>query len=449
MRLAILCILAVLFPGRFCLAEPPAPYDRIRSVYEPYMPMDDPHAFAMKCRALSQSPFGFWRGAKDLFFAWAADNCRDFMEDKASYVTQQGDPHFGNVGTYLTDKALGDLGFGLVDFDDSFRGPFQLEVLQGMITLRLAARENKITLTDNRFDEINQIIFDNYRMAAASSKTATDLLRDDPLVMKLIVPKRKQHYAKELERYTKGDRFLPAVATRKSDVKDLMRPARQRAEEFAPALAEMLARSPELRGRLRYSDEATLRRAIKDVALRTRPGSSGSQGLEKFFVLLDKPLRDADHDAILYLKEQIPTAAERSGLVPRDGRPPGRRIAEDIVALTHPGLFFSGWCQVGRKTYWVTMREPWTLELDEEDIKTLDDLKAYSRLWAIAAGATHRGEGEAKMIAEKLDRRLLERLEALSRQFVAVLERDYARFVADERVIPLVRQANAVIEKAR
>src|SRR6266511_937536 len=82
----------------------PSAFDRIQRAYTAYMSLTDPWAFPMKARAIASSHLNFWRGGKDLFFSWAKDHTQDWMADKDAYVTQQGDPHFGNVGTYVADE---------------------------------------------------------------------------------------------------------------------------------------------------------------------------------------------------------------------------------------------------------------------------------------------------------------------------------------------------------
>ena len=216
------------------------------------MDLNDPYAFPLKIRALNQSPSTFWRGGKDIFFQWCKDpaqnHIRDWLADKDSYVTQQGDPHLGNIGSYLTEGQFGSLAFGMVDFDDSHRGPFQLELLQGLITLHLAAREAQLTLTDSRLEELTAIVLDNYRSAVLSDKSATELLADDPLVKKLLAVVPKREYAKELKRYVSDDNFVRVVATRKEDVKDILRPAdKQLTDTIAAALSQAIADDPSLR----------------------------------------------------------------------------------------------------------------------------------------------------------------------------------------------------------
>jgi hypothetical protein len=368
------------------------------------------------------------------------------MADREAYVTQQGDPHFGNIGTYLADgPEFGALAFGMVDFDDSHRGPFQVELLQGLITFRLAARQAKVPFPQSRVDQVLRIVAESYLSAARSSDPAAKLLAGEPALVKLMVPKRKRQYAEELARYTRNGRFLPVVFSGKHSVKDLLRPGMDRADDVAAAVADAITRSPQLKGRFRLHDAANLRGAIKDLARRTRPGSSGSQGLEKYFVLMDRPLAGVDHDVILYIKQQVPSAGERVGLIPRDPRPSGQRCAEDIAQLSDPDLYLSGWCTMKGNVYWLTVREPWTEELDEEDIQSWDDLKGFARIWAVSAGATHRQPGEAQRIAERLTPELMAQLKMRSSAYLLQLRRDYASFISDPRVPPLVEAADALL----
>jgi hypothetical protein len=264
-------------------------------------------------------------------------------------------------------------------------------------------------------------------------------------VAKLLSPRRTPDYANELGRYTRDGRFVPAVVTRKGDVKDILRPARDRAGEFADALARAAARSPHLRSRLRHHDAAAIRGAIKDVALRTRPASSGSQGLEKYFVLMNRPLKDVEHDAILYFKQQVATAPERAGLIPPDPRDPGRRCTEDIELVSRPDHYLSDYVELGGKSYWVTVREPWTDELDPEDIKNYDNLLAYARIWGTATGSCHWLPDQRRVIAERTTPDLKVNLRRLSAAYVTELDRQYQAFVADPRVPALVRPAEAAL----
>ena len=93
---------------------------------------------------------------------------------------------------------------------------------------------------------------------------------------------------------------------------------------------------------------------------------------------------------VIYLKQQIPAAAERQGVVGRDSRTPGRRCAELAVALTDPPPYLNGWCDAADgRSFWVSFKEPWGDELDPAGVKTPADLKETARVLAVAVGAAH------------------------------------------------------------
>jgi len=425
-------------------AEPRA-FDRLYGAYGPFVDPNDPLAFGAKVRALSIDRYNFWRGAKDLFFVWCRNNTQNWLGDKGSYVRQEGDQHLGNVGTYMTGRNFGTMAFGMVDFDDSHNLPFQFELLQGIITLRLAAEEKQVSLDDDQLDQLISSVLEYYENAANSTKDATELLADDPTIVHMKIRLAKKNYAKELNEYTDNSmKIRPAAPIRK--VKDLFRPAMDKADAMANGIAQAIARSPQMVHIFNYHTAAEIRAHVKDCAQRTRLGSAGSQGLKKYFVLLDKPLAGVDHDAILYIKQQVPTAAERAGIIPRDGRSPGQRCAEDLDLLSHPLPFLNGWFTMGNESYWVTLREPWTDELESDDIKDLAGLRHMAKLWATAAGASHRVSGEGEMIRKHIGPELSNDLRRLSNAYLLKLTADYEDFRSDPRCAPLIAEANVVLD---
>jgi uncharacterized protein (DUF2252 family) len=441
-------LVLLLIPSVLRAADPPAeprPFDLLRNAYGPYVDANDPLAFPAKVRALSSDRYAFWRGAKDLFFLWCKNNTQRWLDDKQAYVVQEGDQHLGNVGTYMTGRNFGTLAFGMVDFDDSHRLPFQFELLQGIITLRLAAEEKQVSLDDDQLDQLISLVLEHYERGATSANTATDLLADDPTIVHMKIRLAKKNYGKELNEYTADSMKIRPFAPLKKP-KDVFRPAMDKADPIANGIAQAIARSPQMVRIFNYHTADDIRAHMKDVALRTRMGSAGSQGLKKFFVLLNKPLVGVDHDAILYIKQQVPTAAERSGIIPRDPRTPGQRCAEDMDLLSHPPPFLNSWFQMGNEHYWVTLREPWTDELESDDIKDLAGLRQMAKLWATAAGASHRVAGEGEMIRKRIGPELSNELRRFSNAYLLKLAADYDDFKADPRCAPLIARANETLD---
>lgn len=143
----------------------PSPFDLLCRSYAPYMDPDDPLALPLKLRSLTQNPYKFWRGSKDLFFKWCKSNASDWFADTGTFTPCHGDLHLGNIGSYACDRGWGVLALGMVDFDDSATLPFQIELLQGLISLRLAGRQNSIALNDAEADRLTNTLLDAYRVA--------------------------------------------------------------------------------------------------------------------------------------------------------------------------------------------------------------------------------------------------------------------------------------------
>jgi uncharacterized protein (DUF2252 family) len=438
---AFLCVIAYC-----CLLQAQAPFDRIEKAYSPYMDAEDPLAFPMKVKSLAADPYKFWRGSKDLFYFWCKSNTSDWMSDKSTFLANHGDLHLGNIGTYAAEGEFGELAFGMVDFDDSGRLPFQFELLQGLITLRLTAEQNKIDLLQEQKSELTQALIDTYHTSVNSRRNATDLLADDAWARKLLDKGRKHEYADELKDYLGADgKFLPAMYS-KGKLKEILRPADERVEDFATAISQAMKNSPEMAKLFRYSRPEDIRKAIQSTAQRTRLGSSGSQGLKKYFILLDKPLIGIDSPIILYLKQEIPCAAERQGLIPRESRPPGERCADDMNHLTEPRPYFNSWCTIEDESYWVHFKEPWSNELDPADVTGFTALIAAAKIWGTVAGATHREEGRFEMILPHLTPALVAQIEQRTDAYLTRLQADFSAFQSDPRVAEWVHKADEEIE---
>src|SRR5688572_24617712 len=100
-RLANLaCVALALAAAVSVAAAEPAPsaYDLLRERYAPFTADGDPFGFPMKVRSVASDPYKFWRGTKDLFYAWCAEHARDWLADRDAYVWSHGDPHVGNIG---------------------------------------------------------------------------------------------------------------------------------------------------------------------------------------------------------------------------------------------------------------------------------------------------------------------------------------------------------------
>jgi uncharacterized protein (DUF2252 family) len=445
-------IAATVATGTLLLKKPAAPsfsLDLLRETYEPHTLAGDPLGFPLKVRSVARNPENFWGGAKEVFHRWCGLHVADWLGDKETIFVLHGDAHFGNIGVYPAAGRRGGLAFGMIDFDDTHRLPFQMELLEGMVNLRLIARRDKINLDESRDAKLARILFDQYAAAAASHQPPAEMLADEPWVAKLIRESDKRKLRDELKEYGGDKGPLTAEEPKKGDApREILRPAADKLAMIAQGLAQAVEHSEHLRKQFRPGTAEEFRAAIRDIRERRRPGSSGSQGLPKYLVLIERPLRDYEHNAILYVTLQIPSAAERVGLAARDARPAAQRLVEDVHLLIEPDPWLLGWFSAGQDSYHVTLREPWTEKLTSDRIDGFDELIRAARIWAVALGSTHRQPGQAKIISDRLTAELSGRLRRLSAEYLEYHLREFERFKDDPRVRQLSVTADRAINEA-
>jgi hypothetical protein len=440
---SVFACLAALSP--LCRAQPqpsPGVYDLVEKAYAPLMSPEDPLGFAMKVRNLSADPYRFWRGAKEPFYAWAKDNptVQQWLNDAAARIVVHGDLHPGNIGLYASHGKFGrELAFGAVDFDETAKLPFQVELLQGAITFQLLAREKSMKLTDADTRQLIDAILEAYRTTLDSDKTATELLQQDPWVGKLLREAEKDKYKEELEKYVEGDKFVQRVLDKRGKVKEVLRETKGKGT-FADAVEEALLHTPD--GKDLFADADIKKKSVEHIARRTQLEAAGSEGLNKFLVLLKR--KKGPNHLILYLKQQVPASAERSGFIEKDPRPPGQRSSDDMHLLLNPPVYFNSWCNMDGLSYRVTIKEPWTETLEGGDLRTMYDLQQMARIWGVVAGSMHRQQKDkVAAIKERLTPDLTNHLRELSTSYAARARGDFEKFAADRRTREQINKADA------
>jgi uncharacterized protein (DUF2252 family) len=437
----------------------PSPYDLLESNLRDFVPINDAAGWAMKVYSLRDDPYRFWRGAKDLFAAWCREHAADWIADRDVVFPAHGDLHLGNIGTYHAGQ-FGQLAFGMVDFDDACLLPYQLELLSGLVTMELIAEVNGIELDDARRRDLAGQLVEQFVAAAAEPDRAAERLASIPAVRKLLDRAGKRTYQRMLEELVEDGRFRRVLTSGGGEVREILRPIDDRRGEVASLLEQATWNNQRFASLVRYRKGSQWQKAIRSVALRTRVGSAGSQGLEKILVLVERPFVGVDHDGVFYLKQQIPTAFERERRRGRaaflhDPPPRGNRVVELMDQMCRPPPLFSSYAEQSgpgpwAKAYWVTVREPWSDELDHKDVKTLDDLRQAADIWALVAGAAagrcglrhgqiDTPEGRNKLVEQLLDR---------GPRFVRWMNEQYEQFLSDPRVSEQVRRAREFIDAA-
>ncbi|HRZ87819.1 MAG TPA: DUF2252 family protein, partial [bacterium] len=101
----------------------------------------DPDAAAAKFTKMSSGLFAFYRGTSDLFYKYNEYYGIDesFVVRKDAQLQLHGDFHLENFGAYRSET--GNVVFDLVDFDDTFRGPYLLDLRRMAVSLMIVCEE--------------------------------------------------------------------------------------------------------------------------------------------------------------------------------------------------------------------------------------------------------------------------------------------------------------------
>ncbi len=362
----------------------------------PWLSPSDPRELPMKVRSILADEFRFFRGTDDLFYAWCRIHCADWLADDAGDVLLHGDVHIGNVGTYHAEGPVGAaIHLGLIDLDETFVGPFQLDLLRAACSIRFQAALDS-TLDNDAADRAVRALCNAYRAALRGQRTADQLAAEEPVLARLLDEARAGKLAKHGRKYSTGDNrpvFRPLIV--RNDVpRELLTPID---DETRRVLVGALARywagadGAALRARLRWKTRAELEQSVLDVAQWTKLSSSGSQGVRKYLLLLKDPLREAEGPFILHFKESPVPAAARAGLIPAEhGATRSRFVARAHARLQSPPQWLIGYTEFDGRGYLIKPKDPFSEEPDAEDFPGPDGLRRAAVVLGVLLGAAHR-----------------------------------------------------------
>lgn len=408
--------------------------------------LDDPSDWAMRVSSLLQGEYDFFRGTADLFYGQCRESSADWIASKDLHISLHGDVHLGNIGTYQGPGAPGaDLHFGLVDFDEAFDGPFQFDLLRGLTALRLAADVTTISTSETDMKVAAQTLVTNYAAALAGEGSASQDVSNHPMAIHALKEARSGKLTKYLAKYTLPDppRFRRTRAA-KGKLSDVMRPLEESEKSRAiAALVECYEHglSATDRERFRFRDRSELESAILDVALWSRVGSSGSQGLRKYLVLLKSPLVGSQENLILQLKEEPASSAARAGLVEAgQGTSRAAYVCDKYRTMNPATQWLLGHTVIDQVGFLVKTKDPWGKELSTDDIRDVAALYEAAALIGTVVGRGHRisalAMGRLESIQQHLSKnavQLPDELAARSKSLQLFLAAAYDDLKTDER----------------
>lgn len=436
------------------LAEPPeSTLARIKK-FNPWLSAEDPLELPLKLHSLMRDEYTFFRGTVDLYYDWCRDNCRDWLKSGDDMILH-GDVHLGNIGTY---RSVSGNRFAVVDLDETFSGSFQLDVLRGLLSLRFAASDNRIELSQS--DRI--ALIDRYLEAYAEGLSGRlppgDFEDRHPLVKSLLKKAHKTSAAEYAGRFCRGkplSRFRP-TRQKKGRVTDIMTPVDQTTRDTIAAAINTLL-TPDTVGF--HSGTVTPRvesRDILDVVQWSRIDSGGSQGLKKYLVLV-APRDDWENaPLILQLKEEPVPAAARAGLIPAPAiTERAAHVASSYNQLIDPVPWLSGQVVLNGRGFLVRTKDAFSEEPETEDFKSRDALMQGAQLLGETLGRAHRAGLRALKGQHRIPQ-MAAQIKTLAPQFAGRsdaamehLHRAYVNLRQDPEAQRMVETARRRIDEAR
>ncbi len=343
-----------------------------------------------------RNEYRFFRGTADLFWLLARECCADWLTGSCPPVLLHGDVHLGNIGTYQGPGVPGeDIRFGLVDLDEAVGGPFLFDLLRAAVALRLAAESQRVDLTDDTLALCVGGLVAGYAEALRDPPDDKVLASRYPVVASLTRKARQSQIRSYVNKFVQRMplRFRPN-REKNGRVSDILRPVNNATrEQVVDALWWYMANGTtlETRCRYRFSNIEQLRAGVLDVADWVRVGSSGSQGLRKYLVLLDAPFGHESDPIIIQLKEEPPPAAARAGLATaRRGPQRAADVAQATRRINPSAPWLTGYTRIGSRGFLVKTRDPWGKELSVTDVRSPESLAEMAGLIGQLLGRSHR-----------------------------------------------------------
>lgn len=387
------------------------PYDVVREAYAPHVRTDDdPFGFSRKIASMAASRYDFWRGGEDLFMRWARHDAADWLSDRQSLVTSPGEVHLGSVAPYAAASERRPIAVGFTDFHNSARLPFQLDLVQALVELRLTADERHIALDERRQRQLAHTLIGAYRRSFDSPPKPAPARpwSGSPVYRSVADPRLTQ--ARLLQRYARGGRFESYVPAEGGMAAERLLPAAPRRDEFAAAIHGTAMRSRELYEELRVRGHVEIANAVRDVAERLPAGSREPTATRQFLVLMERPLRAAAGDAILLFEQHLPAAAERQGLTAARWEPAARRAVEDVRGTAAPWPLVLSWCELDGASYRISLFEPRPDLSDLGRVRDFNGLLAAGDFLGQQLSRMHATSADASQLLARFDGHTAERI---------------------------------------
>jgi RNA polymerase sigma factor (sigma-70 family) len=385
------------------------PYDRIAVAYAPYLASDAIPGISWRSSVIRRDVGTFWRGEQILFYDWAKQNTQDWLKDSDAYLLCQATPQLSDIYRMPAD----------IDADNSARLPLQLELLQGLLTVKFAsdAAEGGVSCP---MQQLAKELCETYR---------SSLL--DPSASNNHVVNTED--ADELNRYIDSSgQFRQLVHGERGKVVEFLRPAEFSPQQVAIPVQSAISRNAKLAAYFGLNGKI-IEVEVKALCRRIRMNSIDAQGQASFLAWVELSSASSKKCVLLEIKQRAPSPAELSGIIQPDSRSPGQRVAKDSEAVSNQCAFPMGWCEIGAESFTVRPHIALTGLPSLEDEHSEDALTA-AREWAMAVAATHRNDPHRTQLAGLITPALESQLATRADAYASMLNDDLDAFRADPRV---------------
>jgi uncharacterized protein (DUF2252 family) len=270
----------------------------------------EPERRALKWRAMSASPFAFFRGTANVF--WDDLATQQSALPASPLVWACGDLHLENFGSYRGDNGLAY--FDLNDFDEAARAPLLWELARFVASVFVAAPA--LTITRQDATEVATTFLATYRVALLDGKA------------RWIERATAQGMVRDLLRSVKG-RTRAALLDKRTVLVAGERRLRIDNQRALPVTAAQRALVTQWCNRFAQSELDPKFFRVLDVARRV--AGTGSLGVERFVILV-RGEGPSDGNVLLDAKQARPSTLAAAL---RMSQPTWRSEAERVVTIQH------------------------------------------------------------------------------------------------------------------
>jgi uncharacterized protein (DUF2252 family) len=357
-----------------------------------------PGLIGIRHTRMSESPFGFLRGA-------AAVMAADLVDTPSTGIRVQlcGDAHIRNFGTFGTPERR--LSFSINDFDETLPGPWEWDVKRFAASLYMVAAAKGLRAPACRTLVEDAVRMYRRQIARYAAMTNLEVWYDHKGIDEVLTqydPQTREQVERDIAKaFRRGhDRAVRRLAETGPDGSVRFReepPITVRLEslgreldQVAGVVEQYLASLPDdkraLVGRYRLVDAA---RRVVGV------GSVGTLVWVGLFASRDS----APDDRIVLQIKQAAASVLEPYVGPSEFEHPGRRVVAGQRLTQGPSDTFLGWCSAPDGTLHYYVRQLWDRK-GRSDLTTMSrsGLASHARLCAWALARAHARSGDPAVI---------------------------------------------------